>query len=545
MATKESMMGFISGSPKHSEYVPYVSDTEAHVDTAPKLEILSCPAAVNKKLAVISGTLKDDASHEPRLFINQKEVNVRGDKWLATVPINEGINHIVVLAMNNTGKNVFASRDVFCGVLSPRLEVDDLPELTSKETVIISGTVTDTNPGASSMPEVSINGSVLEVDENGKWSCPAKTVDGENVFIIAAKNGSKTPAVVRKAFIKAQNAPEFYLEDFSESSPVILTTIKGTLKPAEGSKTCWLRVNDQDVPLSQDGSFTTRVKLRQSNNPPVSFTVTSDSKYTLQRQINFDPPPPVNTITKCETAQKRILYRIAGTATDETGAITSVSLNGKEIAINKGAWNTVITVKFGFTPLVIITKNAFGKTSALLGCIYLEQIPPELKVTDCPETIKAAEVTITGTVKDPDAEMSPVIFVNSAVADIKGEEWSATIPLIPGSVNPIKITAKSDTGKVTEYETEINCTIIVPSLKVLNCPRETSSPELVLRGFARSGFVDNQNDVNVYINNNKIDFAEGKWMHSVTLKKGKNVFWISARNKDGERVEVEKVVTLL
>lgn len=546
MATKESMMNFISGSPKQSEYVPYVSDSDASVDTAPKLEILSCPSAVNKKLAVISGTLKDDASREPRLFVNQKEVTVRGDKWLASVPINEGINHIVALALNNTGKNVFASRDVFCGVLPPTLEVDDVPELTSKSTVTISGKVTDINPGASEIPEVSINGSVLNVGSDGKWSCPVKASDGENVFVITAKNNAKSPVVVRKSFLRASNMPELCLTGFSESSPTTLPVINGTLTPAAGGKTCRLRVNDQDVPIySNDGTFSAKVKLRQSDAPPVTFTVIADSTYTVQKQMKFDPPQPKNVIMKCEPAQKRILYRLAGVASDENCAISSVSVNGKEMALNKGAWNTVMTMKFGFTPIVVVTKNAFGKTSVLLGNIYLEPLPPELIITDCPDTIKESKVTISGTIKDPDAEMTPVIFVNSAVADIKGEEWKATIPLLPGSVNPIKITAKSDTGKVTEIETKIDCTLIMPTLKVLNCPRQTDSPDLILRGFARSGFVEDQNEVKVFINGKRIDFAEGKWTYQVMLNKGENIFVIAVENKDGERVEEKKSVVLL
>lgn len=545
MATKESMMDFIAKSTKASEYVPYVADTAAPVDTAPSLEILSCPAVINKKLAVVSGTLKDDASREPRLFVNQKEVAVRGDKWLVSMPVVDGINHVIVMAVNNTGKTVFSSRDIFCGVLPPRLEVNDVPELTSKLHVTISGTVADPNPGALQMPEVSINNNVLDVDENGRWSYSAQTKDGENVFLITAKNNAKTAAVVRKSFVKAPDMPEFCLTGFPESSPVLLPEITGTLIPAEGARTCWLRVNDQDVPISSGGTFSTKVKLRQSDTPPVTFTVTSNSKHTVEKQIKFDPPPPVNTITKCEPAQKRILYRISGIATDATGAVSSVSLNGKEVALNKGSWNMVITAKFGFTPIVVITKNSFGKTSALLGNIYLEPLPPELKITDCPDTVKAAETTVRGTVKDPDGEMPLVVFVNSTVADIKGEVWEATIPLTPGSVNPVKVSTKSDTGKSAEVEAQINCTLVVPTLKVLNCPRETDSPELILRGFARSNFVDDQNNVKVTINGQRIDFADGKWTHTVTLNKGKNTFLIAVENKDGERVEEKKDVVLL
>lgn len=545
MATKESMMDFISKSPKETEYVPYVSDTDSQVDTAPKLEILSCPTLVNKKLVVVSGTLKDDASREPRLFVNQKEAAVRGDKWLVSVPVVAGINHVIVTAVNNTGKIVFSSHDIFCGLLPPRLEVDDMPELTSKPYVTISGTVFEPNPGVSQIPEVSINDNALEVDENGKWSYSAQTRDGENIFVITAKNSAKMSAIVRRTFIKAPDMPEFCLTKFPESSRILLPEISGTLIPAQGAKFCFLRVNDQDIPVSSNGSFSTKIKLKQSDTPPITFTVTSNSKYIVEKQIKFDPPPPVNTITKCEPAQKRILYRISGVATDATGAISSVSLNGKEAALNKGSWNMVITVKFGFTPIVVITKNSFGKTSALLGSIYLEPQPPELKITDCPDTVKAAGVNVSGTVKDHDGEMPPVVFVNNTVANVKGENWDATIPLIPGSVNTIKVSARSDTGKSTEVEAQINCTLVIPTLKVLNCPRETDSPELILRGFARSNFIEDQNNVKVFVNRRQIDFADGKWTHAVTLNKGTNTFLIEVENKEGERVEEEKTVVLL
>lgn len=543
MATKESMMNFISNSPKASDYVPYVADSEAPEDTAPKLEILSCPAAVRKKLVVVSGTLEDSESREPRLYINQKDVSVRGGKWLASVPVADGANHIVVMAMNNTGKTVFAYREVYCGTLPPRLEVDDIPELTSKQSVTISGTVTDMNAGVSEMPEVSINNSAIEVGENGKWSCTVKANDGDNVFVIAAKSGSATVAV-KKSFIRYADAPELNLIDFHDSSPILLPQVQGTLVSATG-KVCRLRVNDQDVPVSSDGKFSTKVKLRQTDSPPVTFTVVSNSTYTIQKKLKFDPPPPVNIVTKCEPAQKRILYRVAGTATDPTGAISSVSLNGKEITLNKGAWNTVITAKYGFTPLVIITKNSFGKTSVLLGNIYLEQLPPEVSITSCPETTRSAEVTVSGIVKDPDGECPPVVFVNHLLAKVNGEEWEATIPLMPACVNTVNVTAKSDTGKSTDISCEVNCTLVVPTIKVLNCPRETDSPELTLRGFARSNYADDQNNLKMLINGKEVEFLDGKWTYSVTLNKGRNFFLIAAVNKDGERTEVEKTVMLV
>jgi hypothetical protein len=513
-------------------------------DTYPKLEILTCPAAVSKKLAVLVGTLEDAPEHNPRLFVNEKEVPVKSGKWLVSVPLKDGVNHVTLTACNDTRKITTTSREILCGPLPPRIEVDPYPSLTGKDALTISGKVISAT-GALGTPDVTLEGvGPLPVDAQGGWAFFLNLKDGENISRLTAKSGLTAEASLELRVLKAEGAPELIFTKLPQASQTLTPDIEGTLTPAQAGQALRLRAQDKDALIEENGWFSMFLRLKP-NNPPTVFTVFRDGEdFTIKKQISFEAPPPVNVIEKCEPGIKAGTYKIAGTATDTHGSIASVSFNGKELRHEGGAWTAFLPVKTGFNPFELIASNSAGKSHVLRGSVFVDVSPPVLEFTECPKAVKAASVTVRGTVSDPDAKSAPAVFVNDYPAKLSSSsEWRMELDVAQG-MNPVRVFAKSATGKTARLEAQIECTLAVPVLKVLNCPKTATTAGLTLRGLARGEFEASGKPVTVTVNGETASFSDGKWSFETMLVPGENKFIIAAENDEGVRTEDVRVVKL-
>jgi hypothetical protein len=518
--------------------------SERSQDAAPKLEIVSCPAAASKKLAVLVGTLEDLPERNPRLFVNEKEVPVKAGKWLVSVPLKDGANHVTLTAVNDTRKVATTSREIFCGPLPPRFEADPYPALTGRDSLAISGSVAAASGGLGA-PDVTLEGfGALPVDEQGCWAFFLKLKDGENVSRLTAKSGLAAEATLELRIRKATGAPELTFTKLPQACRTLTPDIEGTLIAAEPGQEWKLQAQGKDALIEADGWFSLFLRLKP-NNPPIAFTVSrGGEEYTVTKQIGFEAPPPVNAIEKCEPGMKAGTYKVAGKATDGHGSIASVSFNGKDLRHEGGAWTAFLPVKAGFNPFEVIAANSAGKSHVLRGSVFVEPGPPVLEFTECPKSVKAASVTVRGNVKDPGSEAAPAVFVNDYPAKVSASgEWKMEIDIAQGT-NRVSVFAKSATGKAARLEAQIECTLAVPVLKVLNCPKTATGPALTLRGFARGEFEGNAKPVAVTVNGEAANFSEGKWSFEATLAPGENRLVIAAENDDGVRTEDIRVVRL-
>jgi hypothetical protein len=518
--------------------------SESFQDAAPKLEIVSCPAAVSKKLAVLVGTLEDLPERGPRLFVNEKEVPVKSGKWLVSVPLKEGVNHVTLTACNDTRKVATTSREIFCGPLPPRFEVDPYPSLTGRDSLAISGSVASAS-GALGTPDVTLEGfGSLPVDGHGCWAFFLKLKDGENVSRLTAKSGLASEASLELKIVRAPGAPELTFTKLPQACETPTLDIEGTLG-AEGPGQAWkLSAQGKDALIEENSWFSMFLRLKP-NNPPIAFTVSRDGEeYTVTKQIVFEAAPPANVIEKCEPGMKTGTYKITGKATDGHGSIASVSFNGKELRHEGGAWTAFLPVVVGFNPFEAVSVNSAGKSHVLRGSVFVEPGPPVIELTECPKAVKAASVVVRGVVRDTGSEAAPAVFVNDYPAKLNASgEWKMELDIAQGA-NPVRVFAKSATGKTALLETQIECTLAVPVLKVLNCPKTATSPSLTLRGFARGEFEGSGKPVTVTVNGEEADFSEGKWSFEATLAPGENRFVISAVNDDGVRTEDVRTVRL-
>ncbi len=511
-------------------------------DAYPKLDILSCPAAVSKKLAVLVGTLEDLPEREPRLFVNEKEIPVKSGKWLVSVPLSDGVNRITITAANNTGKNSLAYKEILCGALPPRFELDAAPALTGKASVTLNGSVVAVSGGLG-LPEVYCGEKSVEVNADGRWSCEAELKPGENNIRLTAKSGFAPEAVIELIVMRESEAPDLVFTSFLKASRSPAVDINGRLKfdaYYSYERKCELFAGDRAVLIGPDGGFTARLRLKQ-NNPPVVFTVKCGGEYSITQRVDYDPAPPVIELEKCEPGAKAGTYKVAGRVYDEFVGIASTIFGGKELHPIDGAWTAFVPVKPGFNRFEAEAINTAAKSCRIHGCIFVEPAAPVLAFTDCPATVNAATVTVSGTVADPDADATPNIFVNDYPAKVINGAWKMELDILQGK-NPVTVLAKSATGKTARLEGSVECTLAVPVLKVLNCPKTTKGDKITVMGFARGEFANTGKPVAVYVNAEKAEISDGKWSFEATLTPGENKLVFAAVNDDGVRTEDVKTV---
>ncbi len=218
-----------------------------------------------------------------------------------------------------------------------------------------------------------------------------------------------------------------------------------------------------------------------------------------------------------------------------------MTFGGKELHPIDGVWTAFMPVKAGFNRFQAEAVNTVGKNCLMHGCVFVEPAAPALAFTDCPLSVNAAKVTVSGTVTDPDADAPPNVFVNDYPAKVVNGAWNMELDVLQGQ-NPVTVLAKSATGKTARLEAIVECTLAVPVLKVLNCPKTSKSEKITVMGFARGEFANTGKPVTVYVNGEKAGLTDGKWSFEAALIPGENRLVFAAVNDDGVRTQDVKTV---
>ncbi len=537
---------------------PYVAEKMENNDRPPVVVVNVCPTLTTKRTIVVSGTIKDIPKVNPRLFVNQKELAIRSEKWLTSVNLEEGENTVLVAATNDLLQNTYQQIKVFCGVLPLKISINPAPVLTYKEVFTIAGRISDPNTASlvsnfsrqdseadddsssANSSDLRINGHPISPDEEGNWKLTAKLKPGNNEFIVTVQNSAKQITKESVTVFFNDAAPEvfFDIDSYTFDSPT--PTLSGTITTSTGHASS-LKVEDSDVPV-RGGRFSTRLKLKAGANK-VSFGIfVGSQRFSIDKTFYFVYGSPSISITRTEHTNKKNIYKVVGAVTDANDSSPLVFINGEKMMLKKGGvFNYSATIKDGYNEVLIIAKNLADKVATHVVPVIYTSSAPEIELEEYPDTCADSYVVLTGSVRDDDNSGIPVVLVNNQRATMTGTNWRQEVALDSGE-NTITIVAAGSAGTNTQISVQINCTIVNPILRVLNCPRETNLPNLTIRGLIHTGNKDDPYAVKVFVNDFPAQHENGKWTFETALNPGKNRFVVTSINDSGERCEVEKVV---
>jgi hypothetical protein len=162
---------------------------------------------VNTPTVALSGQVSDDNPQDVIVFVN----GIRVDHQAVineVVPLVEGLNTIVVIAVDPVENEAIRTVNVTRDTIPPELMVDN-PEfvLTNERELTVRGSVND------DADMVTINGVPVNIDEDLKFSKVMDLANDDNPIVIVATDMAGNTATYRVAFVFDNEAPDIELVD--------------------------------------------------------------------------------------------------------------------------------------------------------------------------------------------------------------------------------------------------------------------------------------------------------------------------------------------
>ncbi|MBM7865640.1 S-layer homology domain-containing protein [Heliobacterium gestii] len=265
---------------------------------------------------------------------------------------------------------------------------------------------------------------------------------------------------------------------------------------------------------------------------PVTRAETAALLDRLVKTTNDDASrAPLLEVWVPDKTSERTVYLEGRTDLDAT-----VTLNGKKLDVSKGKfWVPIEFSKEGPVVLQVVATSSFGRSTTVEKTVTYDSGAPTLTV-NVPATSDKDTITISGTVTDPH-DGSPLVTVNNETAVVWGTNWKKDITLKEGD-NTLIITATNKLGKSSSLQKTVSFGVGLPQLTV-NAPSNSSKSEITISGTISDG---NDDSPIVTVNGNRIDAWNGTWKTDLTLKDGTNTITVTATNKLGKTVTVQKTV---
>jgi hypothetical protein len=309
--------------------------------------------------------------------------------------------------------------------------------------VRVEGSVTDDI----GVVAVTVNGAPVTLT-GGSFGLDVALVDGANPITVRAVDlAGKESSVTVTATLDAV-AP---LVTLNLPSAIVGTSplnVSGTAVDGDPG----VRVVVNGVPLSlSGGAFQVALILQPGDNPVTAVaTDRAGNQGSASGSVSYDADPPVivvetpvpDQVFNLETA------RVAGTATDASGAVT-VEVNGAAAPVVDGRFEATAALAEGLQAIVVRGVDISGQVRQVSVPVVRISLPV-VSIT-APEdlaTLAATTVTVAGTVSDP----SLSVQVNGLAAMVSGTTFTvADVPLTEGGnlVTAVAAAADGRTGTDT------------------------------------------------------------------------------------------------
>ncbi len=228
---------------------------------------------ITKGQVTVTGTVSPPSA---TVTVNGHEADVAQDgSFSITVALDYGENTIAVNATDPVTKTVTVVRLLTLELTSP----EDNAEV-SESTITVSGAVSDP------LAIVTVNDYEVELAEDGTFSTTVELDYGQNTISVSATVEGQKPitktVTVSRVLVLELTSPEDNAE-VSEST----ITVSGTVSDPLAIVT----VNDYEVELAEDGTFSTTVELDYGQNTiSASATVEGQEPVTKTVTVNYTSP---------------------------------------------------------------------------------------------------------------------------------------------------------------------------------------------------------------------------------------------------------------
>ena len=290
-------------------------------------------AEVTESPILVKGTVSDLRA---TVTVNDREVMVAEDGAFSTLVELDYVKNAISVSATVDGqqpviKTVTVSRVLVLELTSPRYRVE-----------VTNGQATITGIVSPPSATVTVDGQEAQVAKDGTFSITIELEYGKNTITVSATDPvTKTVTIVRLLTLELTSPQD--KEEVSESQIIVSGTVSDPLVT--------VTVNDSEVEVAQDGTFSAAVELDYGENTisvsamaegqePVTTTV------SITRVLALEITSPEDN---AEVSESPILIR--GAVSDP---LATVTVNDREVEVTeKGIFSTTVSLDPGENTIVV------------------------------------------------------------------------------------------------------------------------------------------------------------------------------------------------
>jgi RHS repeat-associated protein len=508
-------------------------------DSTPPALTVSQPSngsITNQSSVTVSGTVSDANAITLKINGTVVTVNAQG-AFSSSLPLNEGLNTITVLATDAAGNATSVIRTVRKDSTPPTLTVAQPVEgtITNSASITVSGSVFD-----STTVTLLVNGTHVNIGANGSYTTQVSLNEGHNTISVSATDAAGNTTTLNRHVIKDTTPPSLTV-----SNPVNGTVTNQSSISVAGttsdSTTVTVKVNGISVSVGSEGSFSTSVALAEGNNViTVSATDAGSNNTTVTRTVIRDDTPPTLTVTNPVNGviTKQATIAVAGSVHDST-AVT-LTMNGIPVTIGgAGSFNTQFSLVEGINTITLVATDAAGNFSTITRTVRKDATAPTLSISSPIDgtTTNESTILVEGTVYDSTAVT--VTINGTTVSTSPAGAFSYPFSLVEGT-NVITVIATDAAGNSTTVSRTVHRSSVPPAITVTSPLNGTITNQSAV---TVSGTVTSTNTVLLAVNGASVTIGTGgSFSTSITLVEGTNTITISATDGAGNTSSVVRTV---
>lgn len=423
------------------------------------------------------------------------------------------------------------------------------PQIKATATRLIGKAVDATT----SIRSLRVNGIEIPFLAAGEFTVPFPLLnEGRNFLKIEATDEAGNVTTKEVTLVRDTTGPEF-----SEMNPApgsftrqATVALSGRVRDLATSVVS-LRINGATIPLTPETGdrFSVEIPLPKEGENSIEITAVDEAGHqTAYPRFSLirDTSPPIIEIARPSAGLNVPTPSIvvAGAIRD-AAPITSLSLNGRPLALQESRFSSEISLKSGENTLLFSATDAAGNTTEARRTILFDPTPPELTMTSPKQGQRVAskQVDFAGQVVDSISSVASVTVNGIRVVPTPSGHFTTAFPLNIEGENRFHVVAADPAGNETATSLVVIRDTEPPDLQ-LGQPADglyTDEPTLTLAGTASDR---GASTISIMANGVSVPLKEGRFKTVVALKEGENALDLAATDGAGNVKTLSRRVIL-
>ncbi len=499
--------------------------------------------ATKENTVTVQGTAVDSSGTTLTVTVNGSSVAIgTGGAFSTQATLTEGTNTITIVATNGSGQSTAVTRTVKKDSTPPLLSVTNPTDgqLTRDSSVVVLGTVTD-----ASVVTLTVNGQQTIIDPSGTFSAIVSLNEGTNQVNVTAIDALGNTSTITRTIIKDTTPPTILITSNITLTRDSLTTITGKVSDVTSVQVI---VDGQPVTVQSDGStslatsgsFSRTIALVEGTNQIyVEATDALGNQSTQTVTIIRDSQPPVITLSSSNDNKitKDSVVSVKGTVSDSSSM--TITVNGKDVTINGGTFETTVTLIEGVNTITIVATDAVGNSSTITRKVIRDTQAPALAITNPADGFITKDTSVT--VKGITSDLNGVsLTINGQLLNVGIDSTFTTQVSLKEGINTITVTAADSAGNTTTLNRMVRRKTTIPVLTITS-PKDSLITRDSIVIF--TGTVNDSTVQKIYLNADSTMVASDvSWSKQVLLNEGRNGFTITATDIAGNQTTKSRLI---